>query len=62
MVNLISIRVMETIVKIKIGKTKSDLIAVLSGLGQDGSMSPIFYNLVWEQVIREMKIELQEGI
>jgi sorting nexin-29 len=62
LVNLVSINIMETVVKIKVGNIKSNRFTVKSGLRQGDSISPILFNLVLEKVIREMKIEPHEGI
>jgi len=61
LVNLVSIRIMD-VVKIKVGKMKSNPVTVKSGLRQGDSISHILFNLVLEKVIREMKIDPHEGI
>jgi sorting nexin-29 len=62
LVNIVSISIMETVVRVKVGNMKSDPVTVKSGLRQGDSILPIIFNLVLEKVIREMKIEPHEGI
>lgn len=53
---------MEITVKIKVRNTNSDPIIKKLGLRQGGFMSPILFNLVLENLAREMKIKPQESI
>lgn len=62
MINLVSISIIETVVKFRVETMKSDPITVKSGLRQGDSISPIIFNLVLEKEIREMKNEPHEGI
>lgn len=57
-----SISIMETVVKVKVGSMKSEPVTVKFDLRQDDFISSILFNLVLEKVIRKMKIELREGI
>lgn len=61
LVNLISISVIETLVRVQVGNTITDPVTVNSGKTQGVSLSPILFNLVLEKVIKDMKIGPQEG-
>uniref|UniRef100_A0A2S2Q1H0 Transposon TX1 uncharacterized protein n=1 Tax=Sipha flava TaxID=143950 RepID=A0A2S2Q1H0_9HEMI len=52
LINLISISIMKTVVKIKVRNMKSDPVTVRSGLRKGDSISLIPFNLVLEKVIR----------
>ncbi|KAL4123306.1 hypothetical protein QTP88_015504 [Uroleucon formosanum] len=62
LVNLVSISVMETSIRVKIGNSITEPATVNSGLRQGDSLSPILFNVVLEKVIREMKIGPNNGI
>lgn len=49
-------RVMETSMRVQVGNTITDPVIVNSGLRQGDSLSSILFNVVLENVIREMKI------
>jgi len=56
LVNLVSISVMETLIRVQVGNSIAEPAAVNSGLRLGDSLSPILFNVVLEKVIREMKI------
>jgi len=62
LVNLVSISVMETLIRVQVGNSITDPATVNSGLRQGGSLSPILFNVVLEKVIREIKMGPNEGI
>ncbi|KAL4154026.1 hypothetical protein QTP88_001859 [Uroleucon formosanum] len=62
LVNLVSISVMETSIRVKIGNSITEPATVNSGLRQGDSLSPILFNVALEKVIREMKIGPNKGI
>jgi sorting nexin-29 len=53
LVNLVSISVMETLIRVQVVNSITDPTAVNSGLRQDDSLSPILFNVVLEKVIKE---------
>lgn len=52
LVNLVTISVMDTTVKIKIENSISDLIVVKSRIRQSDILSPILFNLVLEKTLK----------
>lgn len=52
---------METFIKKRVIKVKTDHIIVKSGLRQVDSMLPLLFNMVLEKVIKETNIRPQEG-
>jgi len=62
MIDLVSISVMETLIKIQVGSSVTDPATMNSGLRQGDSLSTILFNVVLEKVIKEIKIGHNEGI
>jgi len=54
--------ILETFVKVKVGNINTDSILVKSGLRQRDAISPMLFNILVEKVIREINIELREGV
>lgn len=61
-INLIQISVMDTLARVEVVNSITDPVTVNSGLRHGNTLSLILFNVVLEKVIREMKIELHEGI
>lgn len=62
LINFVLIRMIETLVEIKVKSIKSDLVIVKSGSRRGNSVSLFLFNLVLEKTIREIRIESHDGI
>jgi len=60
LVNLISISIMETLVRVLVGNKLVDLITVNLRPKQGDFLSLMLFNVVMEKVIREMNTDLKK--